>query len=146
MHEMQTILTDVCGVSLSDCLSRGLNRLRRMQCKLRAMCMGGHSVQPSSNYLDHLLFRYFHSIVSVLFIVHISCIQLLSYMAARMIIKSCILYHNSHAPIFFFLYVYYWNSSLRSLGLQKSPPQTQPQSIQLCLHRPPTRQTNDQTD
>jgi len=44
MHEMQTILTDVRGVCLSVylsvCLSRGLNRRRRVQCTPRAVCAG----------------------------------------------------------------------------------------------------------
>jgi len=47
MHEMLTILTDVGGVcvclsvSLSVCLSRGLNRRRRrVQCTPRAVCAG----------------------------------------------------------------------------------------------------------
>jgi len=40
MHEMQTIVTDVCGVCLSVCLSRGSNRRRRVQCTLRAVCAG----------------------------------------------------------------------------------------------------------
>jgi len=40
MQQMLTILTDVCCVCLSVCLSRGLNRLRRMQCTPHAMCAG----------------------------------------------------------------------------------------------------------
>jgi len=40
MHEMQTIVTDVCGVCLSVCLSRGLNRRRRVRCTPRAVCTG----------------------------------------------------------------------------------------------------------
>jgi len=57
-HEMQTILTDVRGGCLSVCLSvrrhsvrlsRGLNRRQHVQ------CARGHSVQPLSNYFDHLL-------------------------------------------------------------------------------------------
>jgi len=37
MHETLTILTDVRGVCQSVCLSRRLNRRRRMQCTLRAV-------------------------------------------------------------------------------------------------------------
>jgi len=44
------------SVCLSVCLSRGLNRRRRVQCTPRAVC-GGHSVQPLSNYFDHFLFK-----------------------------------------------------------------------------------------
>jgi len=40
MHEMLTILTDVRGVCLSVCLSHGLNRRRRVQCRPRAVCAG----------------------------------------------------------------------------------------------------------
>jgi len=42
MHEMLTILTDVRAVSVSlpVCLSRGLNRQRRVQCTPRAVCAG----------------------------------------------------------------------------------------------------------
>jgi len=41
MHEMLTVLTDVCGVKcLSVRLSWGLCRWRRMQCMLHAVCMG----------------------------------------------------------------------------------------------------------
>jgi len=40
LHEMQTIVTDVRGVCLSACLSRGLNRRRRVQCTPRAVCAG----------------------------------------------------------------------------------------------------------
>jgi len=43
MHEMLTIVTDVRGVCLSDCLSRGLNRRRRVQCTPRAVCTGSFS-------------------------------------------------------------------------------------------------------
>jgi len=49
MHQMQAILTDVHGV----CLSRGLNRRRRMQCTPRAVCTG-HLVQPLSNDFDQV--------------------------------------------------------------------------------------------
>jgi len=100
MHEMLTILVDVRGVCQSVCLSRGLNRRRRVQCMRRGRlvaafdkllwpfvrvslclsvcrsvclfvtrlksaaartvyvprpCARGHSVQPMSNYFDHLL-------------------------------------------------------------------------------------------
>jgi len=40
MHEMLTILTDVHGVYLSVCLSRTLNQQQRVQCTLRAVCVG----------------------------------------------------------------------------------------------------------
>jgi len=53
MREMLTILTDVRGVCLSVCLSRGLNRRRRGTIR-RVPCAHGHSVQPLSNYFDHL--------------------------------------------------------------------------------------------
>jgi len=40
MHEMLIIVTDVCSVCQSVCLSRGLNWQRWMQCTPRAMCVG----------------------------------------------------------------------------------------------------------
>jgi len=58
MHEMQTIVTDVRGVCLSVCLSRGLNWWRRVQCAPRAICARGHSVQTSPN-ASGLLFIWF---------------------------------------------------------------------------------------
>jgi len=42
------------SVSLFVSLSCGLNRWRRMQCTLRAVCTGSF-VQPLSSYFDHLL-------------------------------------------------------------------------------------------
>jgi len=57
MHDMLTIHTDVRGVCPSVCLSRGLNRRRRVQCTPRRVpCARGHSVQPSPNACGLLLF------------------------------------------------------------------------------------------
>jgi len=38
MYEMLTILTDIRGVCLSVCLSRGLHWQQRVQCTPRAVC------------------------------------------------------------------------------------------------------------
>jgi len=46
MHEMQTIVTDVCGVCPSVCISRG-------SAWLRSAC---HLVQPLSNHFGLLFF------------------------------------------------------------------------------------------
>jgi len=57
MHEILTILTDVCGVSLSVCLSfLSVTWLKSVaaQCTLHAVCAGDFG-QPLSNYLGHLL-------------------------------------------------------------------------------------------
>jgi len=43
MHEILTIVTNVCCVCQSVCLSRGLNRRRRMHCTPRAVCAGSYS-------------------------------------------------------------------------------------------------------
>jgi len=54
MHEMLTILTDVRGVCLSVCLSRGLNR--GGACSVRRVPRArGHLVQPLSNVFGLLL-------------------------------------------------------------------------------------------
>jgi len=70
MREMQTIVTDVRGVCLSlsrsVCLSRGLNRRRRVQ------CTRGHSVQPLSNYYDHLFVFVSFSRLTFLVLVFVS--------------------------------------------------------------------------
>jgi len=59
MHEMLTILTNVRSVCLLDCLSASLlcdlHRWQCVQCT-PLPCVWGHSVQPLSNYFDHLLF------------------------------------------------------------------------------------------
>jgi len=40
MHAMLTIVTNVCGVCLSVCLLRCLNRRQRVQCTLHTVCTG----------------------------------------------------------------------------------------------------------
>jgi len=53
---IQSLLTDVCSVCLSLCLSRSLNRRRCMQCTPRAVC-AGHSVRcPNRLHLKCTIF------------------------------------------------------------------------------------------
>jgi len=56
MLEMLTVVADVRSVCLSVCLSHGLNWQQRVQCALRAVCVG-HSVQPSPNAFGLVICR-----------------------------------------------------------------------------------------
>jgi len=60
MHEMLSIFTNVCGVSLS--VMRRLNLRRRLQCTPHAVC-AGHVVQPSPNAFGLLLCNLFTNFI-----------------------------------------------------------------------------------
>jgi len=55
MHEMQTIVTNACGVCLLLCLSHGSTRRQHV------LCAQGRSVQPLQNYFG-LLFTDEHAL------------------------------------------------------------------------------------
>jgi len=54
MHEMQTIVTDVCGVSHSLSVSLFIHPSVGLSLVQHVQCVGGHLVQPLLNYFGLL--------------------------------------------------------------------------------------------